>query len=95
MKTLLRPSKQKLRQPEPNERFWLGVNLHRLRKERHLTQEQLAKAVDVSARRLRDIENAVPESNPGLNTIMALASALKVGVLELLGPGSEQDLVEV
>jgi transcriptional regulator with XRE-family HTH domain len=58
--------------------FWVGTNLHRLRLEKSLTQEGLAAAAGLTARRLRDIENAALESNIRLETLSALARALGV-----------------
>jgi transcriptional regulator with XRE-family HTH domain len=95
MKTLARPALRRPPQPEPDPRFWLGVNLHSLRKKKGLTQEALAKLADISARRLRDIENAVPESNPQLNTLSALAEALDVDIAVFFKHLPASELIEV
>ena len=95
MKTQVRPSHTKLPQPEPTPKFWLGINLHARRLKVGMTQDQLAKAANISVRSLWGIESAVPESNPELKTISALAKALDVEVAVLFKsrPGSE--LIEV
>lgn len=95
MKTLIRPTVARPVQPKPDAKFWLGINLHSRRKKKGMTQEALAKAANISARRLRDIENAVPESNPQLNTIAALAKALEVEIGALFKHRPESELVEV
>ena len=76
MKTLHRP--KTLPPKDLGDAFWVGTNLHRLRREKGMTQEKLAAAADISARRLRDLENAALGSNILLYTIEALAKALDV-----------------
>lgn len=76
MKTLTRPKEAAA--IFLGDAFWVGTNLNRLRRERGLTQEALAAAAGLTARRLRDIENAALESNILLETLSALAKALGV-----------------
>jgi DNA-binding XRE family transcriptional regulator len=95
MKTLTRPAVAKPIQPKPTPKFWLAINLHSRRKKLGLTQEQLAESAGISVRSLRDIENAVPESNPELKTITALADALEIEVGALFKHRPESELVDV
>lgn len=68
----------------------LGVQLHRLRIDRGLTQERLAVAANITAFTYRKLEKG--ESNPGtpanprLKTLVALAEVLDVDVVDLLPP---------
>jgi DNA-binding Xre family transcriptional regulator len=71
---------------EPTDAYWVGTNLCRLRLEKKLTQEALARAAGISARRLRDIENADEGPNTTLGTLSALAAALGVPTPALLKP---------
>jgi DNA-binding XRE family transcriptional regulator len=95
MKTLVRPSQIKLRQPSPTPAFWLGLNVHALRLKAGITQAQLAKAAHISVRSLWGIESAAPESNPELRTIAALAAALGTEVSVLFKARPETELVQV
>lgn len=54
-----------------------GDNLVKFRKERHLTQEQLAENVDVSVRTISRLENG---GNTDLLSVIRLAEVLKVSL---------------
>ncbi|SMQ71897.1 helix-turn-helix transcriptional regulator [Agreia sp. VKM Ac-1783] len=73
----------------------LGTNLHRLRLERGLSQEQLAYAAGLSRYTYQKFEKgeSMPgtPSNPSLRNIMALAQILDVTLDELV-PSNWPDL---
>lgn len=62
----------------------LASNVYRLRKDRGLTQEQLAEAVGVRQPRIAEVERG--DANPRLDTLSRLAFALGVPVAALLDP---------
>lgn len=62
----------------------LASNVYRLRKDRGLTQEQLAEAVGVRQPRIAEVERG--DANPRLLTLSRLAFALGVPVAALLDP---------
>lgn len=62
----------------------LASNVYRLRKDRGLTQEQLAEAVGVRQPRIAEVERG--DANPRLLTLSKLAFALGVPVAALLDP---------
>ena len=62
----------------------LASNVYRLRKDRGLTQEQLAEAVGVRQPRIAEVERG--DSNPRLDTLEKLAFALGVPTFALLDP---------
>lgn len=62
----------------------LASNVYRLRKDRGLTQEQLAEAVGVRQPRIAEVERG--DANPRLLTLSRLALALGVPVAALLDP---------
>jgi len=62
----------------------LAGNVYRLRKDRGLTQEQLAEAVGVRQPRIAEVERG--DANPRLDTLAKLAFALGVPVAALLDP---------
>lgn len=64
----------------------LAGNVYRLRKDRGLTQEQLAEAVGVRQPRIAEVERG--DANPRLATLAKLALALGVPVWALLAPDS-------
>ena len=64
--------------------FVLASNVYRLRKQRGLTQEQLAEAVGVRQPRIAEVERG--DANPRLDTLAKLARALGVPVAGLLDP---------
>src|SRR4051794_26906239 len=61
----------------------LAANLRRLRIARHLSLSELARATAMSKATLSGIENG--RANPTVETLAALASALRISVVELLG----------
>lgn len=63
----------------------LASNVYRLRKDRGLTQEQLAEAVGVRQPRIAEVERG--DANPRLDTLAKLAYALGVPPFALLDPG--------
>src|SRR5438045_1732858 len=60
----------------------LASNLRRLRIARHLSLSELARATSISKATLSSVENA--RANPTIETLGALASALRVTLGELL-----------
>jgi transcriptional regulator with XRE-family HTH domain len=62
----------------------LASNVYRLRKDRRLTQDQLAEAVGVRQPRIAEVERG--DANPRLLTLSKLAFALGVPVSALLDP---------
>ncbi|HEU0079310.1 MAG TPA: helix-turn-helix transcriptional regulator [Longimicrobiaceae bacterium] len=62
----------------------LASNVYRLRKDRGLTQDQLAEAVGVRQPRIAEVERG--DANPRLLTLSKLAFALGVPVAALLDP---------
>ncbi len=61
-----------------------AANLHRLRKNAKLTQAQLAERAGLPRATLANMER--PGSNPGIQSVMAVAKALGISVDELLTP---------
>jgi len=59
-----------------------GRSIRMLRKQRGLSQEDLAEAAGMSRNYISDIERGV--RNPGLLALIALAKALKVSLRELV-----------
>ena len=62
----------------------LGMKLKRLRAKRGLTQEELGRKVGVSYAYISMLESGA-KTNPTIDTLKALAKALRVPVAELLG----------
>ena len=62
----------------------LGQYLKELRRQRHLTQRQLAEQIGVDFSYLSKIENDRLEHTPSLKTLQDLAKALEVDELELM-----------
>ena len=60
----------------------LAANLRRLRIARHLSLSELARATSISKATLSSVENA--RANPTIETLAALASALRIPLGELL-----------
>src|SRR6266566_3897880 len=69
---------------EGGESMTLGQYLKELRRQRHLTQRQLAKQIGVDFSYLSKIENDRLEHTPSLKTLQDLAKALEVDELELM-----------
>lgn len=68
--------------PRPVVQQLLAANLRRLRIARHLSLSELARATAISKATLSSIESG--NSNPTVETLDALAAALRVGLAELL-----------
>jgi len=62
----------------------VGENVRRVRTKRGLTQEQFAEVSGFSQQYISDLERGL--RNPTVVTVFELATALKVGHLELLRP---------
>jgi XRE family transcriptional regulator, regulator of sulfur utilization len=71
----------------------LAANLKRLRKTAGLTQQALADAAHIPRATLASMEQAT--SNPGLDSVMAVASALSVNLDELVSPPPEHRFFKV
>lgn len=66
---------------QAKEGFSLGDRLVYLRERRHMTQQELAKAADVSQSTIAHIENN--KKDPSISTLKKLASALDVHIAVL------------
>lgn len=71
----------------------LPGNLRRLRKAAGLTQDGLAQAASLPRATCASLEQ--PGSNPSLDTLMKIASALKIGLDELVTPVPEERYFKV
>lgn len=71
----------------------LADNLRRLRKQAKLTQAQLALRARLPRQTLAHMEQ--PDSNPSVQSVVAVARALAVSVDELLTPAPERRLYKV
>jgi transcriptional regulator with XRE-family HTH domain len=69
---------------EEGELMALGQYIRELRRQRHLTQRQLAERIGVDFSYLSKIENDRLEHMPSLKTLQDLAKALEVDELELM-----------
>jgi transcriptional regulator with XRE-family HTH domain len=67
--------------------FPIGENLYRLRRERALTQKQLAERAGVHHITVSDLERGAQEASP--ETVQRLAAALGVEVQRLIGSPGE------
>ena len=65
-----------------NDYIQIGLNIMRCRKERGLTQEQLADMIDYSQNHIQRVETAV--SKPTVGLLLDVASALNVPLERLL-----------
>jgi len=80
----------------PDDAYWLGTNIFRLRRKKGLSDDELAKACGISARRMRDIQNAAPTiNNLRLATLSAISSALGVETAKLFWHRKNAKFVEV
>lgn len=68
-------------------RALVGRNFARLRKDRGLTQEQVAARTDISQQYISDLERG--RRNPTVITLYELAQALGVSHVELVRPDDE------
>lgn len=71
----------------------LASNLKRLRKQAGLTQQQLADACKLPRATLASMER--DGANPGLESVVAVAAALSVGLDELVSPPPEHRFFKV
>lgn len=62
----------------------IGLQLKKIRKERSLSLDEVAKATDVSKAQLAQIEKG--EANPTVSTIWKIAAGLKISFSSLLQP---------
>jgi len=62
----------------------LSVNIKKLRKQKHLSQDKLARLADIPYNTLVKIESG-KSSNPTFETLVKLADALQVSIDELAG----------
>lgn len=58
-----------------------GQNIKQIRKQRNLTQKQLADQIEISRSYLSDIENG--NKNPSIKTVKKLADSLGLSVTDL------------
>lgn len=63
----------------------VGENIKRIRKEKKLSQRQLADLSGISQSAISDIENPAVTKLPNIDTIQKLAAALRVSIDELTG----------
>ncbi|GED14036.1 helix-turn-helix domain-containing protein [Aneurinibacillus migulanus] len=61
----------------------VGENIKKFRKREKMTQNELAKKSKISRSYLADVENG--RYNPSIDTLKSIASALNVGISELMG----------
>lgn len=71
----------------------LAENLRRLRKAAGLTQQQLAEATKIPRATLASMERG--GTNPGLDSVVAVAAALNVSLDELVSPPAEHRYFKV
>ncbi len=62
----------------------LSANIKKLRKKRHLSQEELAKEAGITYSTLIKIESGL-NKNPTLETLTKIANAFKIKIDELVG----------
>ena len=79
---------------QPSAKYFLAVNVHRLRRDKGMTQVALARKAKLSLRTIAYLESADPRYNPGLDTVDALAWALGEPVLKLLEQRRD-DVIEI
>ena len=63
----------------------IAENLRRLRKEKDYSLEKVSKLADLSLNTVAKVESGV-NTNPTIDTLQKLASALEVGVDDLIKP---------
>lgn len=63
----------------------IAANLKRLRKEKDYSLEKVSKLADLSLNTVAKVESGV-NTNPTIDTLQKLASALEVGVDDLIKP---------
>ena len=62
----------------------LAENLHRIRTEKHISQEELGRLTDIAQPRISEIERGIVR-NPSVRVLRALNQKLGVTLDELLG----------
>lgn len=67
----------------------IGENIKKIRKEKRLTQKELAQRLNVSQANLAQYENG--KRNPKLATLQKIADALEVSVSDLLSSSCTQE----
>jgi transcriptional regulator with XRE-family HTH domain len=65
----------------------VGRNVHRLRMERQMTQEQFAERSGFSQQYISDLERG--RRNPTIVSLYELAQALDATPIDLIGPGND------
>ena len=73
--------------------LYIGRRIKELRKKRHMTQEQLAEAVDVDVSYISKIENN-HVNNISLSLGCDLAAVLQVTVSYLVGESTEDEMLD-
>lgn len=74
---------------KPKDNSVVGQNIKRLRKQRHLTQKELAKSLGVAEITIRQYENN--NRTPTLSILYQIADALQVDIRELLFTESDAE----
>ncbi len=70
----------------------LGENIYKLRKQKHLSQEQLAELVEVTRQTISNWELGVTSPNP--DQLKLLSQALEISIDELLGNNTKSIIEE-
>ncbi|MCI8360030.1 MAG: helix-turn-helix transcriptional regulator [Clostridiales bacterium] len=77
------------------EYYWyyrtIGTNIGRFRREREMTQEQLAEAVNLSSDYISHLEALGTLKAPSLDTLIAIAQALDVPLYRLVMMEGEEE----
>jgi len=81
--------KKELRKPSKHITDTLGENLLAFRRERHISQEELAEACNLHRTYIGSVERG--ERNVTLSTLEVLAQAVGVSILSLLTPTNHND----
>lgn len=80
------------------EYYWyyrtIGTNIGRFRRERGMTQEKLAEAVDLSADYISHLEALGTLKAPSIDTLIAIAQALDVPLYRLVMMEGEEEARE-
>jgi ribosome-binding protein aMBF1 (putative translation factor) len=75
---------ESLKKPSP--KACLGANVMTLRRKKGLSQKDLADKAKVGFRTLQRLEEAQPNSNPTIDVVEGVATALGVNIQELFKP---------
>ena len=68
----------------------ISNNIKRIRKEKRLTQKELAKSVGVSEGYISDIERINKNKHPSILCLINISRALNVELIDLLERGEEE-----